>query len=52
MTDKITVSVLLDPEVLEELKKLQKKYDVFSRSKLLRDIIEEGLKTIHKVEVK
>jgi metal-responsive CopG/Arc/MetJ family transcriptional regulator len=52
MTDKITVSVLLDPEVLEELKKLQKKYDVFSRSKLLREIIEEGLKTIHKVEAK
>lgn len=51
MTDKITVSVLLDPEVIEELTKLQKKYEVFSRSKLLRDIIHEGLKTIEK-EVK
>jgi metal-responsive CopG/Arc/MetJ family transcriptional regulator len=48
MTDKITVSVLLDPEVLEELTKLQKKYDIFSRSRLLREIIEEGLKTLEK----
>jgi metal-responsive CopG/Arc/MetJ family transcriptional regulator len=48
MTDKITVSVLLDPEVLEELTKLQSKYKVFSRSKLLRQIIEEGLKTLEK----
>lgn len=48
MTDKITVSVLLDPEVLEELTNLQKKYEVFSRSKLLRQIIEEGIKTLEK----
>jgi metal-responsive CopG/Arc/MetJ family transcriptional regulator len=48
MTDKITVSVLLDPEVLEELTRLQKKYDIFSRSRLLRELIEEGLKTLEK----
>lgn len=52
MTDKKTISVLLDPEVVEQLKELQKKYEIFSRSQLLREIIEEGLKTIHNVEVK
>lgn len=46
MTDKITVSVLLDQETLDELKRLQKKYDIFSRSRMLREIIEEGLKQI------
>jgi metal-responsive CopG/Arc/MetJ family transcriptional regulator len=48
MTDKITVSVLLDPEVLEQLTELQKKYEVFSRSKLLREVIEKGLATLEK----
>lgn len=48
MTDKITVSVLLDPEVIEELTELQQKYAIFSRSKLLRELIEEGLKVIDK----
>lgn len=48
MTDKITVSVLLDPEVLEELTRLQSKYAVFSRSKLLREVIEKGMKSIEK----
>jgi metal-responsive CopG/Arc/MetJ family transcriptional regulator len=44
MTDKKTISVLLEPEVVEELTKLQSKYEVFSRSKLLREIIKHGLK--------
>lgn len=48
MTDKITVSVLLEPEILEELTKLQSKYAIFSRSRLLREIIEEGLKSMDK----
>jgi predicted DNA-binding protein len=43
MTDKITVSVLLDPEVLEQLVELQSKYKMFSRSKLLREIINKGI---------
>ena len=48
MTDKVTVSVLLDPEVLEQLTELQKKYDIFSRSRMLREIIENGLKELKK----
>lgn len=48
MTDKITVSVLLDPEVIEQIKILQKKYDMFSRSALLRELIEKGLKQLEK----
>ena len=52
MTDKVTVSVLLDQDVLEQLTELQKKYEIFSRSKMLREIIENGLKEIEKQEVK
>jgi len=48
MTDKKTISVLLEPEVLAELTKLQSKYEVFSRSKLLREIIKHGLKVADK----
>jgi metal-responsive CopG/Arc/MetJ family transcriptional regulator len=48
MTDKITVSVLLDQEVLDQLTELQKKYEVFSRSKLLREVIEKGLTVLEK----
>ena len=48
MTDMINVSVLLDQEVLDELTRLQKKYEIFSRSKLLRQIIQEGLKELEK----
>jgi metal-responsive CopG/Arc/MetJ family transcriptional regulator len=44
MTDKVTVSVLIDPETLDKVKELQSKTKVFSRSELLRKLIEEGLK--------
>ena len=44
MTEKKTVSVLLDPETLDEIRELQKKTNTFSRSELLRDVIERGLK--------
>jgi metal-responsive CopG/Arc/MetJ family transcriptional regulator len=46
MTEKITVSVLLDQETLDELRRLQSKYEVFSRSALLREVIEKGLKSV------
>ena len=48
MTEKKSVSVLLDPETIVEIKELQKKTDTFSRSELLRDIIEKGLKSKRK----
>lgn len=48
MTDKVTVSVLLDPEVLEQVIELQKKYEIFSRSQFLRDCIDKGLKELKK----
>lgn len=48
MTDKKTISVLLDQEIVEQLTELQKKYEIFSRSALLREIIENGLKEIEK----
>lgn len=48
MTEKITVSVLLDPEVYEQVKELQSKSGVFSRSALLREAIEKGLKVVEK----
>ena len=44
MTEKVSVSVLLDPETLDEIRELQKKTNTFSRSELLRDVIERGLK--------
>lgn len=52
MTKKITISVPLDKEVVDELTRLQSKYAVFSRSKLLRDVIDKGLKKIEKSLVK
>lgn len=52
MTKKITVSVPLDKEVLDELTRLQSKYAVFSRSKLLRQVIKKGLKSVEKSLVK
>ena len=48
MTEKKTVSVLLDPETLDEIRELQKKTNTFSRSELLRDVIERGLKSKRK----
>ena len=48
MTEKKTVSVLLDPETLDEIRELQKKTDTFSRSEFLRDVIERGLKSKRK----
>lgn len=44
MTEKKSVSVLLDPETLDEIRELQKKTNTFSRSEFLRDVIERGLK--------
>ncbi len=52
MTKKITISVPLDKEVLDELTTLQSKYAVFSRSQLLRDLIEKGLKVLEKQKAK
>jgi metal-responsive CopG/Arc/MetJ family transcriptional regulator len=46
MTDKVTVSILLDPEVYKQIRQLQKDKDVFSRSELIRQIIDAGLKKI------
>ena len=48
MTDKITISVLLDPEVVEQVKELQRTSGVFSRSALLREVIDKGLKAVEK----
>ncbi len=48
MTEKITVSVLLDPQVHDKVTELQKQSGVFSRSALLREIIEKGLKAVEK----
>lgn len=43
MTDKVSISVLLDQETLDKVIDLQKKKGIFSRSKMLRIIIEKGL---------
>jgi metal-responsive CopG/Arc/MetJ family transcriptional regulator len=48
MTDKVTVSVLIEPETLEKLTELQKQHGIFSRSKLLREVIDKGLKVAEK----
>lgn len=48
MTDKVTVSVLIEPETLDKLVDLQKESGIFSRSKLLREVIEKGLKVVGK----
>ncbi len=48
MTDKITVSVLLDPKVYDKVTELQKQTGVFSRSAILREAIEKGLKAVEK----
>lgn len=42
-TDMITVSALLDKEVLDRITELQRKSGIFSRAKILREIIERGL---------
>lgn len=46
MTDKVTVSILIDPDVYEKIKKLQSDKQIFSRSELIRQIIDAGLKKI------
>jgi len=46
MTEKITVSVLIDPETMVKITEIQKEQGIFSRSKLLRDVIEKGLKSL------
>lgn len=43
MTDKITVSVLLDQETLDKVTALQKEREIFSRSAMLREIVEKGI---------
>jgi metal-responsive CopG/Arc/MetJ family transcriptional regulator len=48
MTDKITISVLLDPKVYDQVKELQKQTGIFSRSALLRKVIDVGLKEVSK----
>lgn len=51
MTDKISVSVLLDPETLEVVTQLQKEKEIFSRSALLRDLIVKGLQEIEETKM-
>lgn len=46
--EKVTVSVLLEPKVVEQLEDLQATTRIFSRSKLLREVIGEGLKVLEK----
>lgn len=46
MTDKITVSILLDPEVYERIRKIQAEKQIFSRSELIRQIVDLGLKKL------
>lgn len=48
MTEKITVSVLLEPATHQTIIDLQKKHGIFSRSALLRDVIDKGLKAVDK----
>jgi metal-responsive CopG/Arc/MetJ family transcriptional regulator len=43
LTEKISVSVLLEHDTYNTITDLQKKHGVFSRSALLRDIIDKGL---------
>ena len=43
MTEMKNVSVLLDEETLKKVIKLQKKTDNFSRSNMLRRLIQRGL---------
>jgi metal-responsive CopG/Arc/MetJ family transcriptional regulator len=43
MTEKVSVSVLLEQDTYNTITDLQKKHGVFSRSALLRDIIDKGL---------
>lgn len=48
MTEKITISVLLDQETVERVKEMQKRTGIFSRSAFLREVIEKGLKAVEK----
>lgn len=43
MTKKKIVSVVLDDETLKKVKELQKKDEVFSLSRMLRELITKGL---------
>lgn len=43
MTEMKTVSVLLEPETLEQIIQLQKDQTEFSRSKIIRVLIDKGL---------
>lgn len=45
---KIPVSVLVDPDTYDRVVALQKVTGTFSRSKLLREIIDKGLKSFEK----
>lgn len=46
--EKKTVSILVEQDTFEKLTQLQKETGVFSRSKLLRDIIDKGLEVYKK----
>ncbi|NMH68575.1 hypothetical protein [Rossellomorea vietnamensis] len=46
MTDKITISILLEPEVFQQITEMQKEKGVFSRSELIRRIIDAGIKKV------
>lgn len=43
MTDMKNVSVLLDQETLDKVIEMQKKHGIFSRSEMLRKVIQKGL---------
>jgi metal-responsive CopG/Arc/MetJ family transcriptional regulator len=46
MTDKKVISILLEPDVLDRIKEMQKQKGIFSRSELIRRIIDAGMRSV------
>ncbi|WP_154657908.1 ribbon-helix-helix protein, CopG family [Fictibacillus gelatini] len=46
--EKRMVSILVEQDTYDKITEIQKETGIFSRSKLLRDLIDRGLKTLEK----
>lgn len=45
-TKQVPISIIMEQETLDKITDIQKKTGIFSRSKVLREIINAGLKSV------